>query len=1038
MTSTTLLFLPYDQKKSFSHDSVQSRQQHTALEYHRKRKLSKSQSRPSVSRNAGTPHTNDSATTPQSLVYSPGTSASEDSETDVRGLSPPRIIGKWRLDPFDALRDIHVPEYVQEMLDHAIRHQWVLYGPSRKEIQRTQADIMSAAMRSPVAFYSIVFAGTCHRAWLAGPNSGSNRKSIMLRMSYKAEALASLRKELAANQGPISEDLLLSINLLGVHDSGDRIVAPQNPMEPPLHLHRDNEFYSSMRWQPKHLEMVYKMVQQLGGLGALKTQGLAEALESTALNDALLTLETPKIDLLNSTQYSIAHCEARWDRQGRQLYEVMSQRKLALLDGVEGREVMHDILDNMRKLVVTYECFRRDNTNGPDLLHIIAARRSIQHNLLCPPVSSDCRYLVCRYAILIFLVETVYPKPRHVGIHRKLAEKLMLALDESSILGYWDQQPEAFAWAGILGGAAASDTPLYSWARRIKCDEGKPSCARCLSSGRKCGGYHQHNHTLPELGTSWERHSWQHSWTPLVMATAAEHAPLTKEVHHYLTYPRLLVFDSKVEGQSFDFFRSYSVPELTALFRVDEEFWHLSVLQLSMTQPAVRYAVTGLGALHQKFSNGRDTAIPDDSTDSQIQFALRQCNRAIHALSDTSTSQEPVHKVATLITCILFTCYATLQGHQTQSIMHFRNGMKLFCNLERTRETATASKTHYDELYNAFVLALTTLEIQARSLMCDENLPAFITQSNARLAPWPLRSDSKLSFKTLADARCYFDLLLSDLQCFLVECDGRDEWTRAGHGKIAFESLQDEQRTRYDDRDRKTILVIQLHNCIMDMYLSIFRLSSVHGDLVWDLYETSFRTVVDISRQLLDCDGEDQHHLSTMLWTPGKSTRSRQSGATKTSTTTKHGAKREVEQIPDAASIVGGSVNQARPVFTFSQGVAGPLYTVASKCRDPRLRREAVVLLLRHPRREGLWDTFAAGRVSWEIMNLEEELAREFHRETDPRFDGVKVAADVPVSCRVREVEFLMAGPRTATLRFKTGAESERGEQGKHLKKMSW
>lgn len=522
---------------------------------------------------------------------------------------------------------------------------------------------------------------------------------------------------------------------------------------------------------------------------------------------------------------------------------------------------------------------------------------------------------------------------------------------------------------------------------------------------------------------------------------AAGHALLTNE-RHCMTYPRLMVFDSKVEGQSFDFFRSYSVPELTALFRVDEEFWHLSVLQLSMTQPAVRFAVTGLGALHQKFSNGHETAIPDDTTDSQIQFALRQCNRAIHALSDTAASQEPVHKVATLMTCILFTCYATLQGHQTQSIMHFRNGMKLFRNLERSREAATASTTQYDELYNAFVLALTTLEIQARSLMYDENLPAFITQSQAL---WPLRSDTKLVFRSLTDARCYFDSLLSDLQVFLLDCDGRGEWTQVGArprqsttdqfdvfvrrqdmGKKAFEALQDEQQGGYDDRDRKTVLVIEIHNCIMDMYLSIFRLSSEHGDLVWDLFEGSHRTVVDLSCQLLDCEGGD---LSpTLLAPPGQGRYAQYNGS---------GRDNEVEEVPDTTSIVRESIKPARPVFTFSQGVTGPLYTVASKCRDPKLRREAMVLLLRHPRREGLWDTFTAGRVSWEIMNLEEELAKELHREKDPHFE-VKVAADIPVSCRVREVEFLMAGSRTATVRLKTGAESERGEKGKYLKIMSW
>ncbi|KIW40430.1 uncharacterized protein PV06_07632 [Exophiala oligosperma] len=611
--------------------------------------------------------------------------------------------------------------------------------------------------------------------------------------------------------------------------------------------------------------------------------------------------------------------------------------------------------------------------------------------------------------------------------------------------------------------------------RRIKCDEGKPTCARCSSSGRTCGGYHQNNGNKtqqpPELGTSWERHSWQHSWTPLAML-------LTKNVRHCPTpYPPLLVFDSKVEGQSFDFFRSYSVPELTGLFRVDEEFWHLSVLQMSMTQPAVRYAVTGLGALHQKFSNGHDTAIPDDSTDSQIQFALRQCNRAIHALSDTAASREPVHEVATLMTCILFTCYATLQGHQTQSIMHFRNGMKLFRNLERSRRrepttvtgplpSTTTTSTQYDELYNAFVLAMTTLEIQARSLMYDEDLPAFITQSQTL---WPVcRSENgKLRFKSLTDARCYFDSLLSDLQCFLLECDSRNEWTQVGArprqstmdqfdvlvrrqdmGKKAFEVLKDEQQTNYDDRDRKTILVIKMHNCVMDMYLSIFRLSSTYGDLVWDFFERTYREVVDLSYELLDCE-DDKEDFSTMLLplVKGKKITNTLLKSNGANTDGGEEVKMEevvVEEVPDATSIVREPVNRPRPrpVFTFSQGVTGPLYTVASKCRDPKIRREAIVLLLRYPRREGLWDTFNGGRVSWEIMNLEEELAKQFHSSSETtnsqvQFE-VKVAADVPVSCRVREVEVLMVGPRTATVRLKTVAESDRGEKGKHMKIMSW
>jgi hypothetical protein len=155
-----------------------------------------------------------------------------------------------------------------------------------------------------------------------------------------------------------------------------------------------------------------------------------------------------------------------------------------------------------------------------------------------------------------------------------------------------------------------------------------------------------------------------------------------------------------------------------------------------------------------------------------------------------------------------------------------------------------------------------------------------------------------------------------------------------------------------------------------------------------------------------------------------------------------NGKNGTLELIADAASILKQTVQHHRPVFAFSQGVVGPLYTVAAQCRDPILRREAIVLLLRYPRREGLWDSFSAGRMGWEIMNLEEGLARKEWQQreehgTRKAFE-LQTAADIPASCRVREVELLVAGPRVATVRLTTVEESERGERGSFQKIMAW
>ena len=52
--------------------------------------------------------------------------------------------------------------------------------------------------------------------------------------------------------------------------------------------------------------------------------------------------------------------------------------------------------------------------------------------------------------------------------------------------------------------------------------------------------------------------------------------------------------------------------------------------------------------------------------------------------------------------------------------------------------------------------------------------------------------------------------------------------------------------------------------------------------------------------------------------------------------------------------------------------IYGPLYYVASKCRDSRIRSKAVEILLRSPRREGMWDGHVIGQFSRQIVAVEQ------------------------------------------------------------------
>ncbi|CZR60948.1 uncharacterized protein PAC_10844 [Phialocephala subalpina] len=59
--------------------------------------------------------------------------------------------------------------------------------------------------------------------------------------------------------------------------------------------------------------------------------------------------------------------------------------------------------------------------------------------------------------------------------------------------------------------------------------------------------------------------------------------------------------------------------------------------------------------------------------------------------------------------------------------------------------------------------------------------------------------------------------------------------------------------------------------------------------------------------------------------------------------------------------------------FSFEAGIIPPLHVVATKCRDPIVRREAIDILFSSPRQEGMWDGVLSARIARWIASCEEE-----------------------------------------------------------------
>ena len=108
--------------------------------------------------------------------------------------------------------------------------------------------------------------------------------------------------------------------------------------------------------------------------------------------------------------------------------------------------------------------------------------------------------------------------------------------------------------------------------RHVKCDETKPSCQRCTTTGRTCDGY------------------------------AVAPPRKTDPEYAFLTLPTMASADSLYELRAFSHFRNHSAPILASFF--DSQFWMRLVLQMSMADEAVRHAVIAFDTLSGKISLG--------------------------------------------------------------------------------------------------------------------------------------------------------------------------------------------------------------------------------------------------------------------------------------------------------------------------------------------------------------------------------------------------------------------------------------------------
>lgn len=181
--------------------------------------------------------------------------------------------------------------------------------------------------------------------------------------------------------------------------------------------------------------------------------------------------------------------------------------------------------------------------------------------------------------------------------------------------------------------------------RKVKCDESKPNCLCCVNTGRICD-YTSAARTVPNENQS------------------------RRQIINEL--PALPRFDNARQRYFFGFFVSY-VSETSSVY-FGANFWASRVLQLSLSEDSVRYALCALSALYQVSTSSFSATITETQT-----YALQQYSRAVECtrtlLSSSSDDLEKVIKG--LVVCALFVCYETFTGNCHISHIHLRSGIQI-------------------------------------------------------------------------------------------------------------------------------------------------------------------------------------------------------------------------------------------------------------------------------------------------------------------------------------------------------------------------
>lgn len=436
------------------------------------------------------------------------------------------------------------------------------------------------------------------------------------------------------------------------------------------------------------------------------------------------------------------------------------------------------------------------------------------------------------------------------------------------------------------------------------------------------------------------------------------------------------------EVQYFELFRVHTASQLSGYF--NSNFWTQRVLQECHSDAAIRHAVVALGALYKTLEQSNQPVSPGNpravkkynSVMSHWQVAIKQYSEACNSmlvLNGNATS----HRTRLMAT-ILLACFDSFIGDHKQAIVQIQTGLGLLEQYQASQPHINGATGVYIE--EDLVVLFTRLAIQAKSYDMAFHFPdPYVIRLSSSTTPQPSSPDSDRSspssigspiqakpFESLVEARLASDKLCEALLLFIERLQIAKSnpsyvlpasWKKFGMGlKEKLDAWSDAFEPIFQSRmdpglkhlERSGIAALKMFQVNTNI---LFLMMFCDNEVQFDSFMPHFKAIVDLGWEVVGADErkaaaeicpnpqdcKHQHNLSKGGFRAGK--------------------------YP---------MGHIQPSFSADLGIVPPLFVVATKCRDPRLRRQAIQLLRSSARREGMWDSELAANIGSWVMQVEE------------------------------------------------------------------